>query len=392
MSSTIDYVYNTQVPSSLVLAKHGFPSNAKRIPTPTKTERNVDIAIYTEGFRDFSKGISGDFVVLDYYLETNGCLISMEKGVGSEYFRRKASLLGVDLKASKSNSKPIIPKKLPPKVPEIVQAKKQSTSDISKSFVPLFKYMYKKDRSLVFEHLMKRGMTKEEVLRSPFTVSPKEEDINNILNIVNNYGTNTEGLPGFYEGPGGAFTLKISGNPNQTNLMIPIFNTKKELVSFHFRGLGVKSPYWSLSSNGEKKGCSPGTPTGLWGKFNSDTILITEGALKGYLAHIWTGMTVMYVLGVGSQTMLDEALQDAYKAGVRHATLAFDMDYDSKEQVQEAVDKVKLKVRNAGMSFNTLKWDSKYNGIDDYLLYAKQNNIIDKVVNYIYQCAEKRKR
>lgn len=380
--AAIQAVYKATVPVDLVLVRNGFKSGVRRIPSPGKCKRNLDIAVYADGFTDFSRQVSGDVVMLDYYLKSNGGILEKGKGVDSDYFRWKAEILGVDLN-SPNSEKQILPKRVFVPAPETVESIKQSDENISKSFIPLYKYMYKKDRKPIYSHLRGRGMTDEEIKNSPFVCAPKKEDINNILNIVNNYGTDTEGLPGFYEGPNGAFTMRVSSDDSKTNLMIPIFNTKKQLVSFHFRGLTKNSCYWSLSSNGEKKGCSPGTPTGLWGQFNSDTIILTEGALKGYLAHIWTGMTVMYVLGVSSQTMLSEALNDAKKAGVKHVIIAFDMDYKTKEQVKESVEKAKIKVKEAGLSYNTITWNPKYNGIDDYLLYAKRKGVQDKVVNFI---------
>lgn len=383
MSNAVQTVYNTEVPVDLVLARNGFPAGAKRIPSPQKQKKNTDVAIYRTGFKDYYTNIAGDAVMLDYYLKTGGAVLSMEKGIDSEYFRWKAEILGIDLDSPDANKKQVLPKRVFVPAPETLEANKQTNEQISMSFIPIFKYMYNQDRKAIFPHLLSRGMTEEEIEKSPFVCAPKSKDINNILNIVNNYGTNTEGLPGFYEGPNGAFTMKVPKNSKATNLMIPIFNFKKQLVSFHMRGLTQSSPYWSFSSSGEKKGCSPGTPTGYWGDTNAETIMLTEGALKGYLAHIWTGLPVMYILGVSSQTMLDDALKDAKKAGVKNIIMAFDMDYDSKPQVKEAVDQVKEKIQNAGLSYKVITWNHDYNGIDDYLYYAKQKGVINEVVGFI---------
>ena len=389
MSNAVQTVYETEIPVDLVLARNGFPAGARRISSPTKPKKNTDVAIYKTGFKDFYTNVAGDAVMLDYYLKTDGGVLNMEKGIGSEYFRWKAEILGIDLDSPDSNKKQVLPKRVFVPAPETIEAKKQSNEHISLSFMAIHKYMYNKDRSPIYPHLLERGMTKEEIDKSPFTCAPKEDDINNILNIVNNYGTDTEGLPGFYENDHGAFTMKVQKNSQVDNLMIPIFNIRKQLVSFHYRGLTQSSPYWSLSSNGEKKGCSPGTPTGYWGNVNAKTIILTEGALKGYLAHIWTGLPVMYILGVSSQSMLTEALKDAKAAGVENIIMAFDMDYDSKSQVKEAVDQVKEKIQNVGISYHVITWNHDYNGIDDYLLYAKQNGVIDKVIAFIRNIVNK---
>lgn len=369
----IQAVYEGVIPIHAVLEKHSIKPS-KRVPSPMKERRNKDMAIYFEdnSFKDFYTGVGGDSVILDYYLTTGDELI-VESGVDSQYFILKSKLLGIDIE-TKDKEVEVQTARFTPPPPSVEEALIQHPRAINVNFRAIFRYLWKIDREPLVQHFLDRGMTEEEIKNSPFVLAPIEKDINNILNIVNNQGTDTEGLPGFYR-KNGAYTLRTFTN-ERNMMMIPIFNVRKELVSFHMRGLSRNSKYWSFSSAGEEMGCSPGSPTGFWGQFGqTDTIILTEGALKGYLAHIWTGIPTMYILGVSSQGGLHEALSHAKENGVKKVIIAFDMDYESNENVKESMIKAIATIRENGLRFSRPEWNPNFNGIDDFLLGLKKANL-----------------
>lgn len=379
----IKEVYEAKIPSSYVLRELGYPEDMKRMDSPHKgKKRNNAVAIYDEGFKDFFMNNGGDAVCLHHYLTTNGDFLPIEKGEGSPYFQLKAKLLGIDLNSD--NIETYKPKKIVVPKPEAVETERQKNEDLNLCNRALHNYMLNEvSRKPIINHLLERGMTLEQIKVSPFTVSPKERDIDPIINEIVNEATDVLGVPGFYEQQNGSYTMKAAPNEVNFNLMVPIVNIKKEMVSFHVRGLQPDAKYWSISSAGEKGGCSPGSPVGFWGNIKPDTtnIILTEGAVKAYLCWLWTGIPTMYVLGVGSQSTLFESLKIAKAQGVKNVLLAFDMDCATNENVEKSMAKAKEKILAAGLEVMTLKWDPRYNGIDDYLKTKLDEGTLDAAAN-----------
>lgn len=387
-SERIEYVYRTQIPIREVAEKYAVVSKSNRLKSPIKDKANQDLAIYldTQTFCDFALGqFGGDAVILDYYLSSGGKQLAFEKGIDSAYFQHKARMLKVDLEMPDIEfKKTFIPPKPKPQVPQVQEAEIQSREELNLNFRILANYLYfTKGKEGIRKHLLDRGMTNEEINKSPFLIAPKPADSNKIVNEIINKGTDVIGVPGFYKSKNG-YVLKTSGIDAVDNLMIPVINIDKQIVSFHMRGLQPGSIYWSLSSAGEEMGCSPGAPTGFWGEIKpGDRVILTEGALKGYLAHIWTGMPVIYILGVSSQSFLSETLEKARKKGASKVILAFDMDYTTNESVKNASSKALKKIVDSGLDSSLALWPKEYNGIDDFIVEARKRGKLKEFIHYL---------
>lgn len=97
----------------------------------------------------------------------------------------------------------------------------------------------------------------------------------------------------------------------------------------------------------------------------SDTLFITEGALKADIFHYFTNFPCLAISGVNCQEELIKELE-AYKRIVKRVVVAFDMDYLTNPRVLDAEAELKRKIQTLGYEYYRLTWDEKYKGIDDY--------------------------
>jgi hypothetical protein len=97
------------------------------------------------------------------------------------------------------------------------------------------------------------------------------------------------------------------------------------------------------------------------------TCLLTEGPLKADIIHRFIGAPVIAVPGVSSIKNLRPMLDMLWKLGVRRIKTAFDMDYKSNINVQEAYINLILCLNEYGFIVERLTWDENYKGLDDYL-------------------------
>ena len=392
--------YNVRLDASSARMRSPYSSNA----------HDGAICLYraTNSFCDFrNSNYTGDAVQLHYYLTTGGGILSTDSDDDeySEYFLYKAKLCGIDLKPNKKNDAFKDVKKIEVthrrvELKEVKESKRQGRDELNINNKLIYKYLDNKDKTLLIKHMMSRGLTFEEASKAPFVVSPNKDDVDNITALVNNYGTRAYGIPGFYRNENEQLGIKVYA---KKSFMIPIVDINGRIASFHMRSFNKKSSYWALSSNGKEEGCSPGSPSGFWGdvKAKNENIILTEGAIKGWIIHLLTGLPVMYILGVSAQKDLYYALKEMKRRGLKHITTAFDMDYSTNKNVQEPVDKLFKEISAMGISFNTLKWNAGntdtnqkglYNGLDDYLIYMREVGKFEKARDWIIEYVNDREK
>lgn len=105
---------------------------------------------------------------------------------------------------------------------------------------------------------------------------------------------------------------------------------------------------------------------------NGDSILLTEGAMKGDLFHCITGFPAICVAGVNSLSELDAELDYLKSRGIKYILIAYDMDYETKPKVATAVETLKNKIENHGLSWQRILWDNTWKGIDDYYAFHER--------------------
>ena len=224
-------------------------------------------------------------------------------------------------------------------------------------------------------------------------------------------------MPGFYQDKDGEWTIHFSNK--SSGFLVPVRNVDGLTVGAQIR---LDHPYdgrkyiW-LSSAGFFLGTSSGSPVHLAGSPGEKTVFITEGPLKGDLAHALSGRTFGCVPGANQYANLPPFLQEMKLMGTENVYEAYDMDkllktvcrgdYNEKcvhcenyrkdwrgqaipcgkkcvkrQNIQRGCRKLAEICRELDLSAKALTWDTDEDGdwaehvkgVDDYLYDLKRKN------------------
>jgi len=122
-----------------------------------------------------------------------------------------------------------------------------------------------------------------------------------------------------------------------------------------------------------KSGASPGSPLHFVGDPTAKRMYVTEGPLKGSVAHSLTGHTFLCVPGVNNTSALGTVLGQISATGTTEIVEAFDMDKTTNHTVGTAAKKLCEMLEGCGFKVMSTIWDNKeLKGIEDYY-FAKWN-------------------
>ncbi len=274
----------------------------------------------------------------------------------------------------------------------------------NRTYRALLKYL--KLKKSHYDDLIKRGLSKEEIIRFKFKSTPDYKEAPRICKQLIKEGCTLEGVPGFYIDKYDRWNLYIAGD----GYLCPVVDGEKNyIIGFQIRldNPKEKAKYLWISSAGRNKGVSSGAlSTYLPGK-NDNTIIITEGILKATI--IWCllkgEVTVIGVPGVNAKTSLRSIL-DRYS--IAYVYEAFDMDKYAEATTEEEKRKVDnlmkatddlIKILKDEYNYevhqlkwdynkNSGKWNGEIKGLDDFLVSYKEpekflNYIVTKASDYI---------
>ena len=225
--------------------------------------------------------------------------------------------------------------------------------------------------------LLKRGLSWETTVKNMYKTLPEEPQQRwEICRELISEGYSLKGIPGFYqrEKDGRRYWDFV----DYKGFLIPVKDAQGQIQGFQIRldeegekNMGRK--YVWFSSRGKLNG----TPAHAWQSVHggpSEIVFITEGPLKADVAHHLSGYTFVSVPGVNAIKGIEVVLKEI---GAKKVYIAFDMDLLSNPAVQKAKERLEEKLKNAGFKIQTKTWDSRYKGIDDYLLFRiKQRKIV----------------
>ena len=139
--------------------------------------------------------------------------------------------------------------------------------------------------------------------------------------------------------------------------------------------MDTKRKYMWFSSSERINGCSSKSPVQRSGDvFGSNAIYVTEGALKGQIAHFLSGKPFVATAGVNQQKELEILFQRLQRESQCKIIVdAFDMDDDTNEHVRRGHQNLAWLADKYGFTPKRIIWDRQYKGIDDYLLSKKNN-------------------
>ena len=90
------------------------------------------------------------------------------------------------------------------------------------------------------------------------------------------------------------------------------------------------------------------------------------------VAHLISGKSFAAIAGVNNLASLYPVLETLKRNGVMEVVEAFDMDKYENEHVLKGSMKLYGMLTELGFETRRMKWNSRYKGIDDYLLARKR--------------------
>jgi len=211
--------------------------------------------------------------------------------------------------------------------------------------------------------LRERGLTDSQIDEFGYRSCPKNVDA--LAKKLLFDGATLDGVPGFYT-ENGNWSMVRTGS----GILIPQRNSRNQIQGFQIRLDDVSSgaKYIALSSRDKPDG----TGSRAFIHFRSgargcDTVVLTEGALKADVISALSGYSVLSVPGVNSLSLLPSALNSLLRQGMREIKIAYDMDAYENEHVLAAREKLVDMLCSMEITHSTLRWDSSFKGLDDYL-------------------------
>lgn len=214
-------------------------------------------------------------------------------------------------------------KELESTVPQITNAEMAEDAVKHKTYTRLFEMLILADCHK--DNLLKRGFTEEQIETNGYKSTPVY-GYKKLTKRLIEEGCTVEGVPGFYRDKDGEWTIYF--NRKASGFMIPVKNPDGLITGVQIR---LDHPYdgrkyiW-LSSVNFEGGTTSGSPVHFVGKPGDKTVFVTEGPLKGDLAHALSGRTFLCVPGVNQSANLMPVLNEMKALGTRLLYEAYDMD------------------------------------------------------------------
>lgn len=256
--------------------------------------------------------------------------------------------------------------------------------------------------------LLARGFSESDISALGYKTFPNPSEVNfyNICKKLQVNGCNLKGVPGFFQTKYGDWTFVTITQgiilPQKTvNNKIFGLQIRKDddLRSFNEETGELEAKCVWFSSKNCRNGCGARADINFSCDFKFDEktkkhwiytknhkVILTEGSMKADLIHAFEPeLPVISVAGVNSTTYLEQTLKYLKKLGITHILHAYDMDYKTNEKVQNQLEKTKKIIKESGMVYEMLEWDTTVSingqsrellkGLDDYLAYLKKGII-----------------
>lgn len=175
------------------------------------------------------------------------------------------------------------------------------------------------------EDLLARGLTEQQIDQQIYRSVPLF-GIKKLAANLQHEGCTVKGVPGFYLDDDERWTIHFTSN--NSGILIPIVSMENRIQGFQIR---LDHPtedrkYIWLSSINYNMGVSSGSPVHVIGSLDTNTVYITEGALKGTIAHYLSGDTFVCIAGVTLYRNLKPVLEALRARGTAYICEAYDMD------------------------------------------------------------------
>ncbi|WP_026658231.1 DUF3854 domain-containing protein [Butyrivibrio sp. AC2005] len=256
-----------------------------------------------------------------------------------------------------------------------------------------------------YDHLKSRGFSDDDIVAKGYKTYPSVENTSfeDLCRRLIARGCTLSGIPGFYKNYQDEWTF-IRLTPG---IIIPQIGIHNQIEGFQIRkdddlrrvfDEKLESKIAWFSTKGYCHGACSHTTVHIATDFiynkekghyepvlHGDIVTLTEGGMKADLCAclLDNHASLIAVQGVHSLNPLKDALLSLKQYGLKTVNIAFDMDYLSNPNVQDAMEKVTVLIGELGLKCeNLMNWEYKQRdekgdefflkGLDDYLAFQQR--------------------
>jgi len=227
------------------------------------------------------------------------------------------------------------------------------------------------------EQLLSRGLSQEQIAEFNYKSVPAFGQQMLCEKLLQS-GCVLEGVPGFYK-ENGKWNVKLKA----PGIVIPVRGIDGKITGLQIRlnkPVNGRKYIW-VSSVDLEGGTSSGSPIHFIGDPTAKRVFITDGSLKGTVAHTLTGYAFICLPGAKSLNGLDNLLRSLKANGTVEVIEAFDINKLTNKKAEETATKLREKVASYGFKVTSAIWNDKSLGsVDDYFLHRKKAN-----KNHVYE-------
>ena len=175
------------------------------------------------------------------------------------------------------------------------------------------------------ENLISRGLTIEQIKERRYRSVPMY-GLRKIAEALQERGCVLEGVPGFYRDTEERWTLNFK--TKNSGFLVPVESMDGKIQACQIRLDHPRdnNKYLWFSSAGYPSGVSSGSPVHVIGDLDAENVYLTEGGLKGSIAHYLSGHTFICLAGVNMYRSLRPVLEEFQQRKMKFLFEAFDMD------------------------------------------------------------------
>jgi hypothetical protein len=225
------------------------------------------------------------------------------------------------------------------------------------------------------EQLLARGLSQEQIVEFKYKSVPAFGQQQLCMKLLQS-GCTLDGVPGFFK-ENGEWNVKLKA----PGIVIPVYGIDGKIAGMQIR---LNNPvngrkYIWFSSKDLESGTSSGSPIHFIGDPTAKRVYVTDGSLKGTIAHNLTGYTFVCLPGAKSLSGLDGLLSCLKANGTIEVIEAFDINKLTDKQAEESAAKLREKLFAHGFKVTSSIWgDKSLVSVDDYFLHrskAKKNHV-----------------
>lgn len=220
-----------------------------------------------------------------------------------------------------------------------------------------------------------RGMLESSIVKNGYASVPESEQRFKVVQSLSE-SFDLSGIPGFYQ-ESGKWVLHLT----YSGFYVPFRDERGRIAGMQIRrDEPVKNKYLWFSSDKKATGAKSTNPIHV-ANFEAirkyKNVFLTEGALKADIVANFTEAGLVAIGGVSSvnpDKLIDKISNSLPE--VEKIVVAFDMDWQVKDEVRGAIFRLTEKLKNSSYKTLALTWDLNLGkGLDDILKYASDKDI-----------------